>query len=229
MIDAKTQNKLNKTAYDIALAKLPERIDEFTKWFMTGVGAALTLMITNAAQVANEIPAKQLKLALAFLALSLVLGFVARAMCTVIIVVRDVQQQLAGEMEQIFGIKHDDTLSPRGKLDTQSADAALNITRSMMKPMFSHVRFFALRAARNAIADTSGQDRVSVGLTRASQWQATIALVSFVLAIVGAGFAIGGISMNRTSSTNSPISASTLSSQSKATSSPPSKQVASRN
>jgi hypothetical protein len=202
MIDQKTQNKLNKTVYDIALAKLPERIDDFTKWFMTGVGAALTLLLTNAAQITSEIPATYFKLTLALLALSLVFGFVARAMCTVIVVVRDVQQQLAGEMEAIFGLKHDDTLSPRVALDAKGADAALEITRQMSKPMFPHVRYFAMRAAKKAIADTSGQDRVSIGLTKASQWQANIALLSFVLAIAGAAIAISGIS--RSTPTHSP-------------------------
>lgn len=197
MIDAKTQNKLNKAVYDIALAKLPERIDKFTKWFMTGVGAALTLLITNASQVANEIPTVQFKSMLVFLTLSLSAGFVARAMCTVIIVVRDIQQPLVMEMANIFGIDPETMLSPRAPLDAKGAEAVLEINRKMTEPFLPHIRFFAMRAAKNSVADTSGRDRVSFGLVKASQWQGIVAVLSFVLAIVGAGCAIDGISRNR--------------------------------
>jgi hypothetical protein len=114
-------------------------------------------------------------------------------------------------------------LSPRAPLDAKGAEVVLEINRKMTEPFFPHIRFFAMRAARNSVADTSGRDRVSLGLVKASQWQGIVALLSFLLAIVGVGCAIDGISRNRAhlasdstpSISKQPIPATPTSSQSR--------------
>ncbi|MGA7439346.1 MAG: hypothetical protein WBW32_14600 [Luteibacter sp.] len=176
--------------YRTMVAVLPVRIDEFTKWLMTGTGAVAGLMVTGADKLVPVLGARGFRMTIYLLLASLGLGIVSRLLASVVIVVYEVMET----MERKLSEPEDDPIEISFLAGNESPEMEEKFREEFAAPLPFHVRWLSRRLSRRT-GRTPSLSVIGRLLVRASIWQGAFATLAIVSTITGILWAASSLTL----------------------------------
>jgi len=178
------------TGYRTMVAVLPARIDEFTKWLMTGTGAVAGLMVTGADKLVPVLGTRGFRLTIYLLLLSLGLGIVSRLLASVVMVANEVMETMERKLSEPEGAPMEISFLA----GSESPEVEETFREEFAAPLPFHVRWLSRRLSKRR-GRTSSLSAIGRLLVRASVWQGAFAMLAVVATIAGILWAASSLTL----------------------------------